>query len=108
MSAPICPQDYSCTFTFTHPRVIVTHDVWWHGPWGISVAFVAIFAFAVVIGFTVYLILETRRKVQFRQQQYREIQDQRAHDLAIEEQHTMQADAAKGNLEMLKLIRQKI
>lgn len=108
MNAPICPQDYSCTFTLVHPRIIVTHDVWWHGLWGIVVVFAGIFAFAVIIILTVYSILETRRKVQLRKQQYREVQDQRVHDLAMEEQRTMQADAAKGNPEMLKLIRQKI
>jgi uncharacterized protein HemX len=107
MSVP-CPQDYSCTFTLTHPRTIVTHDLWWHGPWGIVVALVAILALAAIIGLTIYWIMETRRDTQLRQQQYRQIQDQQAHTLAMEEQRTMQADAAKGNPEMLKLIRQKI
>ena len=33
---------------------------------------------------------------------------ERAHELAIEQQRTIQADMAKGNPEMLRLIRERV
>lgn len=105
MTLPTCPQDYTCTFTRLHPRV-VNHTL---GPWyqhtaGVIVAVIAILAVASVAAYAFNLHSEhTRRRDITRQQEI-----QRAHDLAIEEQRTMQADAAKGSPEMLKLIRQRI
>jgi hypothetical protein len=102
---PVCPPDYTCTFTRLHPRV-VNHTL---GPWyqhtaGWVVAVIAILALACVAAYAVSL----HHQIRYRRQIQREHDDQRKHDLAIEEQRTMQADAAKGDPEMLRLIRQRI
>lgn len=103
MTTPLaCPSDYSCTFTRIRPRV-VNHTL---GPWfqhtaGWIVAIVAILALASVLAYAAYKAAEIRAM----RERNRQRELERAHELAIEEQRTMQADAAKGNPEMLKLIR---
>lgn len=109
MIDPTCPADYNCTFTLLHPRV-VEHQLgpWWHGPGGLAVAILAVIGIviiAITIAIKVSDLFESRNK---RRQQYIETQEQRKHDLAMEEQRTMQAEQAKGDPEMLRLIRQRI
>jgi hypothetical protein len=77
---PACPPHYTCTFSPKNPPHYWAH--WYDGPWGIVVALAAVAA----------LTAEGER--------------QRQHALAVEEQRTMQLDAAKGSPEMLKLVRQ--
>lgn len=102
---PTCPVDYTCTFTRLHPRTIY-HTV---GPWyqhtaGVIVAIIAILAIAIVAAYAFDLRAQVKRK----REEARQWELKRQHELAIEEQRTMQADAAKGDPEMLKLIRQRI
>ena len=101
MAAAWCPQDYSCQFTQIHPRV-VTHAIgpWWHGTWGVVTALVAIVAIACVLALVVYVIAQGIDDKRARKE--RELQ--RKQQLAVEEQRTMQLDAAKGNAEMLKVV----
>lgn len=100
-----CPVDYSCTFTLLHPRV-VSHTL---GPWyqhttGWIVALVAVLVLGAVLAYATTLAAETHR----RRDAVRERETERAHQLALEEQRTMQVDAAKGDPEMLKLIRERV
>ena len=100
-----CPVDYTCTFTRVHPRV-VNHTL---GPWyqhtaGWIVAIIAVLAIACVAAYAFSLY----HQISYQRQLARERDVQRKHELAMEEQRTMQADAAKGDPEMLRLIRQRI
>lgn len=65
------------------------------------VTLVAVLAIALVIGLMTYWWSESRAA----KAEYRERDRIRQHDLAVEEQRTMQVDACKGNPEMLKLVR---
>lgn len=104
-SIPWCPQDYNCTFTLVHPRVAVHHiGPWWNGLGGIVVVITAIVALALVLAISMNGITELRK----RRLDYNEKREIRAHELAIEEQRTYQAEQAKGNPEILKLIREKV
>lgn len=100
---PNCPQDYNCTFTRISPRVIEHHiGPWWHGGGGIAVAIVAVIAICVVLCTAVYythqLIKDKRERHDYELSMKTKI--------AVEEQKTFQAEQAKGNPEMLKLIRE--
>ena len=99
---PTCPQDYVCSFTPIHPRII-THTIgpWWHGAGGLAVAIVAVLAIASVLAYLIYWIADSRRDNRER----KDLERERQHKLAIEEQRTIQADLAKGNPEMLAEIR---
>lgn len=106
--SPTCPQDYSCTFTKVHPRVIY-HTV---GPWyqhtaGWIVAITAILVIGSLLAYIAVQWLDLRDRRESASQAERQRELERAHELAIEEQRTMQADMAKGDPEMLKLIRQR-
>jgi hypothetical protein len=109
MTLPTCPQDYTCTFTRLHPRV-VNHTL---GPWyqhtaGWIVAVIAILAIASVLAWLISNMTALRAKREAARERELERQREREYTLAIEEQRTLQADAAKGDPEMLKLIRQRI
>lgn len=102
---PTCPPDYTCTFTRLSPRVI-SHTL---GPWyqhtaGWIVAITAILTLGAVLAYAVSADADRRDRREANRQ--REVE--RQHELAIEEQRTMQADAAKGNPDMLKLIRERV
>lgn len=103
MNPPVCPPNYECVFRPKPPPHYWAH--WWDGPWGQWVTILAIIALAIVLGLTVvttYDHITDRRRDKARE---REDERLREHELAIEQQRTMQLDAAQGNLEMLKLIR---
>jgi hypothetical protein len=74
---------------------------WWETGWGIAVASLAIImAGAVIITVSYYLwqnASERRLEVARR--------EQRRHELELEEQRSVQADAAGGNVEFLKALR---
>lgn len=99
---PTCPTDYSCTFTLTKPHVIVhTIGPWYQGTAGWIVALVAIIALTCLLGYIADLVKERRDERQSSLEHERE----RKQKLAIEEQRTMQIDAAKGNPEMLTIVK---
>lgn len=102
---PSCPLHYKCTFV-PQERYVLTrvHEIgpWWHGPAGIVLAALAIVVSGAVLAFIVHQIAKAKEEVR----DARERQLKRQSKLAIEEQRTIQADAAKGDPEMLKLIRQ--
>lgn len=108
MSNPLaCPADYTCNFTRVRPRVIEhTIGVWWHGTAGWMVAIVLILTLASAISYIAYLSYEYRSEKREREKQERLMEADRKQKLALEEQHTMQIDAAKGNPEMLKMIKE--
>jgi hypothetical protein len=97
---PNCPAHYSCTFTPLNPPHYYAH--WYDGPWGIVVAILIVAGFVIVACTAFYYWKEhadTKRAAVERERG-------RQNQLAIEEQRTMQLDAAKGNPEMLKLVRE--
>lgn len=109
MTQPACPPEWTCTF---HPPKHV-FDPWWTGPWGIGVAVAGVVALCVVLCVVIFsarkLVESHRDRVDDRRRREREDQklvDVRAHVRAIEEQRTMQVDAARGNPEVLKLVRE--
>ena len=97
---PTCPKGYTCEFD---PVVVEKHHLgpWWETGWGIVVGILVIVAVATVLITLAYYWLEARRE----KREERERAAERMHKLAIEEQRTMQIDSAKGDPEMLKLVR---
>lgn len=71
-------------------------------------AIIAIIAIACLLAWLMTIISDSKDATREKRFNSEERERQRQHDLAIEEQRTMQADAAKGNPEMLKIIREKI
>jgi hypothetical protein len=94
---PVCPANYSCTFSPDRPP---RYDVWWEGPWGIVVACLIVIVVASVLAYVASLAHE-RWEVRNAERR-RDADHQRK--LAIEEQRTLQLDTAKGNPEVLKMI----
>lgn len=101
MAAPVCPPGYTCTF---NPPDLPGHvyDPWWTGPWGIVAGGACIVAFVICVWICAYYWNERRSA----RQSWLERKEARANDLAMQEQRTMQLDAAKGNPEMLKMVRE--
>jgi hypothetical protein len=97
---PTCPPHYTCTFSPKNPPHYWTH--WYDGPWGIALAAAAIVALTIIVLTVVYYIKEHRSAKLDYQRRERE----RQNALAIEEQRTMQIDSAKGNVEMLRLVKE--
>jgi uncharacterized protein HemX len=99
---PTCPTDYTCQFTLVKPRVVYhTIGPWYNHTAGWIVAIVAIIALASVIAYA----LQLRNDRQHAKANQAAQDKQREHELAIEEQRTMQIDSAKGNPEMLKIVK---
>ena len=99
---PTCPPHYLCTFTPQQRYVVTRHlGLWWHGTGGLVVAIVAVVAIAVVLTTAVVFAYNAREAARIRGEREAE----RQHRLAIEEQHTLQADMAKGNPDLLRAIR---
>lgn len=107
MSDPlICPTDYTCNFTRIRPRVIEhTVGVWWHGAAGWVVAIILVLALASAVSYIAYLSYKYRDAKREREKQERLMAADRKQKLALEEQRTLQLDAAMGNPEMLKIIK---
>lgn len=101
---PVCPPGYICRFVPVEKPYHYAH--WWDTQWGIFVAVIALFALVLIVYTIAYYVHEHRKTVMQNISRRDELRQQRAHDLAIEEQRTMQLDAAKGNPEMLKIVRQ--
>lgn len=100
---PECPPHYICNFSPQPPPEHHWQGPWWETDWGIVVSILGVIGLTVAICWAVYYLHETHvARLQDKRQR-----DQRAYELAIEEQRTIQADAAKGDPEMLKLIRQR-
>lgn len=97
---PVCPPGYHCRFDPVKHSHFYAH--WWNGPWGIVVAILAV-AGIVAIFCTIAVQWRQVRETKLHQALDR---DTRMSQLAIEEQRTMQLDAAKGNPEMLKIVRE--
>lgn len=102
MSIPTCPSDYNCDFTLVHPRVIY-HDIgpWWQHTAGWIVAIVVAILIACLVAYVVSLVHEIHKDKQGSLERERERQNK----MTLKEQRTMQLDAAKGNPEMLKIVR---
>jgi flagellar biosynthesis/type III secretory pathway M-ring protein FliF/YscJ len=111
MAEPVCPPGYTCTFTPNHPK-IPYDGPWWETTWGIVLAAGALIALVAILC-TIAVMWRDARSVRLRaqadqrryDQQERVRREEREHALAIEEQRTMQLDAAKGDPEMLRLVR---
>lgn len=101
---PPCPPDYSCSFTLLHPRVI-THTVgpWWHGGGGLAIAILLAIALPCVLAYVSYLVSESRKDLRTK----KDNELGRQAKLELEKQRTMQMDMAKGNPEMLKIVREQ-
>jgi uncharacterized membrane protein len=98
MAEPVCPKGYECVFT---PPDVPFQGPWWEGSWGIVVGILAVVALVIVLCTMLWWHHErasdkTRRK---------EREAERKHALDVEQQRTMQLDAAQGNPEVLKLVR---
>lgn len=99
MEHPVCPPGWNCTFKQPAEHFV---GPWYEGTWGIVMAGVAIVAIVAILCTIAYYIHATRvAKLDAAEKKRKE-----QHELAMEEQRTIQADAAKGNPEMLKLIRE--
>jgi flagellar biosynthesis/type III secretory pathway M-ring protein FliF/YscJ len=111
MATPVCPPHYVCTFTPNPPDHV--YDPWWTGPWGQWIAVGAVIAAMIVLIVLIVAIKDAREDARDRLERERERQrkekresEQRQHALDVEEQRTMQLDAAKGNPEMLRIVRE--
>ena len=101
MTEPVCPSGWDCEFTRTYaPQAF--DGPWWEGPWGIVVGILAVIALTIVLVTLAYYWHQLRES----QRQYNSVREERAHKLAIEEQRTMQVDSAKGNAEVLTLVKE--
>jgi hypothetical protein len=98
---PVCPRGWACEFEQIPPPEERWIGPWYEGAWGIVATGVAIVAVVIIIWIIAYYWHEARDSKRAALERERE----RKHDLAIEEQRTLQADSAKGDPEMLKLIR---
>src|SRR4051794_40989169 len=96
---PTCPSNYHCKFDPIKPGYHWAH--WWDGPWGIVVAVAIVVAVTIMVCTIAYQWKEIRDN----RARYVATKEDRANKLAIEEQRTMQLDAAKGNPDMLKIVR---
>lgn len=96
---PSCPTGYKCEFTPKGPPHYWVH--WWDGPWGIVVALVCVAALVAILCTIAVQVKQLREN----KQRFAREKELRAHEQFIEEQHTMQLDAAKGDPEMLKIVR---
>jgi uncharacterized membrane protein len=101
---PVCPPHWKCEF---NPVVIKHHFIgpWYETGWGIVVAILAIIALAIILCTLIVYIREARGQRLDLESEERMRLRKEAHELALEEQRTMQADAAKGNIEFLKVLR---
>jgi hypothetical protein len=111
MTAPVphCPIDYNCTFQYVHPRVItVTHTLggWWKGVGGFVVGGIAVILLAAFLITATVMFFHYRKDRLEDQRAERERIAERRQQLALEEQHTMQFDAAKGDPDTLKQLRE--
>jgi len=111
MAAPVCPPDFICKFTPKHPSHV--YDPWWTGPWGQWAALIGIIALAIVLIVFIFVVKDAResRRADWRNERERQRQEvrereERQNRLDVEEQRTMQLDAAKGNPDMLRVIRE--
>jgi hypothetical protein len=96
--APRCPVGWDCTYQWHNPNK-VWHP-WWQETEGTIAALVGIAAGAIIIMLLLaglYKIWETRKDD-------RREDLNRAHQLALAEQFTMQVDTAKGDPRMLEII----
>lgn len=97
---PICPPDYVCTFT---PK-IPTHPFtgpWYNGTWGIVIAGLAITAIVIILCTLIYWLAENAKDKRSAIAQ----RDKRSQAVQLSEQFSMQLDSAKGNEEILKIVK---
>lgn len=110
MAAPQCPPGYTCTFTPIEPPET---GPWWQvGDAGPVLTGLAIVGVVVMVCVLVYWVAQTRKAARDAQssREARELEERtaaatREHELAIEEQRTMQIDSAQGNPEVVRLVR---
>lgn len=93
-----CPEGYTCKFTKVKEPF---EGPWWEGAWGIVVAIGGIIAVTIILLTVAYYYKEHRDNIR----RSKDLERERSNALAIEEQRTMQLDAAKGDKEMLKIVR---
>jgi hypothetical protein len=106
MANPTCPPDYTCSFTLVHPRTIVEHVGPWTHTWLLPALIVAVAAMvALAVSTVASPIMSEHRRRRLVAEESERRESERRHELALEEQRTMQMDAAKGNPETLKLMR---
>lgn len=101
---PECPPGYTCTFDPIPPPEHHYLGPWYETSWGIVVSILAIIALVVIVWILADAWLNWRQA----KRAALEEEHRRQHELDLEEQRTMQLDAAKGNPEMLKLVRERV
>jgi hypothetical protein len=107
MTKPICPQDYTCTFTPLHPRTVIEHIGPWSHTWMLPALIIAwTVTMAVLAAMLSKWLIEDRRVRRERAERIAAEEAERRHRLAIEEQRTLQMNEAKGDPETLKLMRE--
>jgi uncharacterized protein HemX len=98
-AVPACPPEWVCEFSPVKdpgPQL-----PWWEQSGGGVLVGVAIVGAIILLITLAYYVLEARKAKHNAQARIVEAKEKRL----VEEQRTMQADAAKGDPEMLKLIR---
>lgn len=110
---PYCPPKWACDFT---PPSVPKHvfDPWWSGGNGAifaaTIVVIAIVVIIVVIAMSIGEAIQNRSDNKLalskEREQHEDNRELRAQKLAIEEQRTMQIEAAHGNPEILKLIKE--
>lgn len=96
---PACPERWDCTYVYNEPPY---DGPWWETSAGTWVAILGIIVLAVVLCTMTYYWWQWREAKLDDARRERE----RRHNLAIEEQRTMQLDAAKGNADLLRMVRE--
>jgi uncharacterized membrane protein len=102
MSEPVCPPNYTCTFT---PKPPEHHYIgpWWEGAWGTVATIVALVVVAFVLCWFAYYWYEAVKDKRER----RAARERREYELALQEQFTAQVDMAKGDEAMLKIVQEQ-
>lgn len=98
---PTCPPNYDCTFLLDRPST----GPWWEGPWGITATILGILAVTLAVTILLGCLAwwwHERRVEKFDRE---EREQARRHAQVIEEQRTLQMDAAQGNPELLEMVR---
>jgi hypothetical protein len=106
VTPPICPPGWFCTFTqapqvVVHPRVVHPPQPWWEGWGGVAMA-----AAALLVVLCVALVV-INHWVKARQARHLDAQERekRAHRERVAESFAVAVSEAKGNSEILKLVR---
>ena len=100
MAEPVCPEGYDCKFTPIEEKYI---GPWYESTAGTWVTVLAIIALACLLAWLVFLWYESREQ----KRGHRERHELRQHKQMLAEQFSTQMDMAKGDPEMLKIVREQ-